>query len=91
VVFLSPPGEWRENTSKLGHNCFLPNRFHFIIRLSPTHSTPYILCHWKKSLNKLQKIKQIVTRVFGMTGKDPGNRERLPSQTEKTVAIGYIL
>jgi hypothetical protein len=34
-----PPDECQHCTSKLGHNRFLPNRFHFVIHLLHFHST----------------------------------------------------
>jgi hypothetical protein len=48
VVSSVPPEESRDSTLKLGHDRFLPNPFHFIIRLSPFHSTLHTLRYWKK-------------------------------------------
>jgi hypothetical protein len=46
VVILSSSSEFRDSTSKLGHNRFLTNYFQFIIYLPPFHSTLYNLSHW---------------------------------------------
>jgi hypothetical protein len=51
--FSIPPGECRNSTLKLDHARFLPNPFHFIINLSPFHSTLYSLRCWKALSNKL--------------------------------------
>jgi hypothetical protein len=45
VIFLSPPSECRDSTLKLGHDCFLPNTFKFIVHLSLSHSTLYNLSY----------------------------------------------
>jgi hypothetical protein len=45
--FLSPPGECRHSTLKLGHDRFLPSPFQFVIHLPPLQSTLYSLSHWK--------------------------------------------
>jgi hypothetical protein len=49
--FSVPPGECRDSNLKLGYNRSIPNPFHFIIHLSPFHSTLYTLRYWISVVN----------------------------------------
>jgi hypothetical protein len=40
-LFSVPPGKCRDSALKLGHDCFLPNLFQFIIHSSHCHSMLY--------------------------------------------------
>jgi hypothetical protein len=59
VFFSVPLGDCQDNTFTLGYNCILPNPFQFIIHVSSSNSTRYILGTEKSSSNKLQN-KQII-------------------------------
>jgi hypothetical protein len=55
--FSVPPGECRDNPSKLGHDRFLLNHFELIIYLLPFHSTQCSPSYWKASCNKIQNYR----------------------------------
>jgi hypothetical protein len=72
VGFRSPPrpiGQYQDSTLKLGHDHFPPNRFQFVIHLSPFHSTLYSFSYWKSVIEKLQinkymSLSKICTSAF---------------------------
>lgn len=54
MVFLSPPGDFRDSTLNLRHDRFLPNNFRLVFHVPPFYSTLYIFIATKKTLNELQ-------------------------------------
>jgi hypothetical protein len=43
-----PSGELSDITLKLGHNCYLPDPFQFIIHFSPYHSIVLVTEKWNE-------------------------------------------
>jgi hypothetical protein len=50
VVSSVPPRECWDSTLQLGHGCFLPNPFQFIVHVWPFHSMLYSLSYWKSDV-----------------------------------------
>jgi hypothetical protein len=53
VVFLSPPGKYRDGTLKLGCHRFLPRHFQFIVHISSfIRRYTYSPCYWESILKE---------------------------------------
>jgi hypothetical protein len=82
-----PQGKFRDSISKLGHNCFLPHPFQFIIHLPSFHLMLYSLSFWKVSLNKIKKENNTVNHFHASNS----NGHTLSKQTSLTFPQTLIL